>query len=98
MKRDDVIISLKRHEPEIRSTGVGALFIFGSVARDEAGDTSDIDMFFDLDHPEGFTLFDLLALRERMESILGAKVDLMSRRGIHPRKRPNIESGAVRVF
>jgi predicted nucleotidyltransferase len=98
MKRDDAITCLKRHEPEIRGAGVGALFIFGSVARDEARDTSDVDMFFDLDRPEGFTLFDLVALRERMESILGTRVDLMSRNAIHPRRRPRIESAAVRVF
>jgi predicted nucleotidyltransferase len=39
-----------------------------------------------------------VALQERMQEILGAKVDLMTRQGIHPRRRPRIEAGAVRVF
>ncbi len=98
MKRNQIITLLKHHEPEFRDAGVDALFLFGSVARDQAGDTSDIDVFFDLARPQGFTLFDLVALQERMQEILGAKVDLMTRNGIHPRRRPRIEAAAVRVF
>jgi predicted nucleotidyltransferase len=98
MKRDQVITLLKQHEPEFRNAGVGALFLFGSVARDQADDASDIDVFFDLARPQGFTLFDLMALQERMQEILGGKVDLMTRKGIHPRRRPRIEADAVRVF
>jgi predicted nucleotidyltransferase len=98
MNRDQVVAALKRHEPEFRRAGVGALFLFGSVARDEARTASDVDVFFDLERPQGFTLFDLIALQERMQDILGAKIDLMTRQGIHPRRRPRIEASAVRVF
>jgi hypothetical protein len=97
MKRDHVITLLKQHELELRDAGVGALFLFGSVARDKAGDASDVDVFLDLGRVQGFTLFDLVALQERMQEILGAKVDLMTRQGIHPRRHPRIEAGAVRV-
>jgi predicted nucleotidyltransferase len=98
MKRDQVITLLKKHEREFRDAGVGALFLFGSVVRDQTHDASDVDVFFDLEHPQGFTVFDLVALQERMQEILGAKVDLMTRKGIHPRRRPQIEAAAVRVF
>jgi hypothetical protein len=98
MKRDQVISLLKQHENELRDAGVGALFLFGSVADDRARDTSDIDVFFDLRTPRGFTLFDLVALRERLQEILGANVDLMTRKAIHPRRRSRIEAAAVRVF
>ena len=98
MNRDDVIELLKGHEPEFRNAGVGALFLFGSVAQGEAGETSDVDLFFDLKNVRGFTLFDLAGLQQRMQEILGAKVDLMTRHGIHPRRRPRIEDSAVRVF
>ncbi len=98
MKRDQVITLLKQHEPELRDAGVDAMFLFGSVACDQAHSGSDIDVFFDLARPQGFTLFDLVALQERMQEILGARVDLMTRNGIHPRRRPRIEGAAVRVF
>jgi uncharacterized protein len=98
MKRDDVITLLRLYEAEFRSAGVGALFLFGSVARDEALGASDIHMFFEIERPRRFTLFDLVALQQRMQDILGAEVDLMTRNGIHPRRRPRIEADAVRVF
>jgi predicted nucleotidyltransferase len=98
VKRDHVITLLKQHEPEFRDAGIGALFLFGSVARDRAHDASDVDVFFDLARPQGFTLFDLVALQDRMQEILGAKVDVMTRSGIHPRRRLRIEADAVRVF
>ena len=48
MKRDQVVALLKRHETEFRNAGMGVLFLFGSVARNDARDTSDVDLFFDL--------------------------------------------------
>jgi uncharacterized protein len=51
MQREDVIARLKEHEAELRRLGVEHLYLFGSTARDEAGDDSDVDLFFD--HPEG---------------------------------------------
>lgn len=98
MRRDQVVALLKRHEPEFRKAGIGALFLFGSVARDEARDDSDVDLFCDLERADGFTLFDLLRLQGRMRDIIGAKVDLMTRNGIHLRRRARIEAAAVRVF
>ena len=98
MKRDQVISLLRQHEPEFHDAGVGVLFLFGSVARNEASDASDVDVFFDLARPDGFTLFDLVELQARMQGILGAKVGLMTRQGIHPRRRRRIEADAVKVF
>ncbi len=51
MQREDVIARLKEHEAELRRLGVEHLYLFGSTARDEARDDSDVDLFFD--HPEG---------------------------------------------
>ncbi len=98
MNRDEAVSLLRQHEPEFRHAGIGALFLFGSVARDEAVSSSDVDVFFDLDRPQGFTLFKLVEIQQRMQDILGTHVDLMTRQGIHPRRRPKIEAAAVRVF
>ncbi|MDQ2861012.1 MAG: nucleotidyltransferase family protein [Pseudomonadota bacterium] len=97
MQRDHVTL-LRDNESELRHAGVARLYLFGSAARDEARDGSDVDAFFDLATPRGFTLFSLAALRERMQEILGSKVDLMTRAAIHPRRRRRIEAQAVRVF
>jgi predicted nucleotidyltransferase len=44
MKRDEVIATLRAHEPELRAAGVVRLSLFGSAARDEARADSDIDL------------------------------------------------------
>ncbi len=98
MQRDQVIAALRAHEPEFRDAGIGRLYVFGSVARDQARGDSDIDLFIDLDRPRGVTLFSLAALRDRLEDILGSKVDLMTRGAIHPCRRPRVEAQAIQVF
>ena len=89
---------MKQHEPEFHKSWIGALFLLGSVARDEASDASDVDVFLDLARPDGFTLFDLVEVEARMQTILGARVDVMTRQGIHPRRRRRIEADADQVF
>jgi hypothetical protein len=98
MQRERALYLLKQHEPEFRDAGVGALFLFGSTAHGAANEDSDVDVFVDLTGQRRFTVFDLVALQERMQDILGASVDLMTRNGIHPRRRGRIEASAVRVF
>ncbi len=82
MKRDHAIELLKGHEREFRNAGLASLFLFGSVAREASSENSDVDLFFDLEQTRGFTLFDLVGLQQRMQDILGTKVDLMTRHGI----------------
>jgi predicted nucleotidyltransferase len=98
MVREQAIHLLKQNEAELRAAGVGGLFLFGSVAADRAREGSDVDIFFDLSRTQGFTLVNLVRLKERLESILGVHVDLMTRAAIHPRRRSRIEASAVRVF
>lgn len=47
MKRDEVISRLQQHEAVLKKLGVEDLYLFGSTARGEAGDESDVDLFFD---------------------------------------------------
>jgi hypothetical protein len=71
--------------------------LFGSAARDEVRDDSDIDLFFD--HPKGkLGLYELMDVKERAREILGRKTDIMTRASLHPALRKNIEESALRVF
>ncbi len=97
MKRDDVIALLHRHQAELKGLGVDHLYLFGSMARDDATDESDIDLFFD--HEKGsLGLFDLMDVQERASVILGHRADIMTRRSLHPRLRKRIEASAMLVF
>ena len=97
MERDQAIATLKAHQAELTQLGVQSLYLFGSTARDEAGDDSDVDLFFD--HEKGkLGLFELMDVKERAASILGRKTDIMTRNSLHPRLRKRIEEAAVLVF
>ncbi len=99
MTRAEALTRLRAHEAELRGAGVGALWLFGSVARDEAGEGSDVDLFFEIgaDKPR-FDLFDLSGVRLRLIEIMKREVDLMTRGGIHHRRRERIEASAIQVF
>jgi predicted nucleotidyltransferase len=97
MERNDAIAKLKQHEAELKRLGIEHLYLFGSTARGEARDDSDVDLFFD--HPEGsLGLFALMDVKEAATRILGRKTDIMTRRSLHPVLRERIEQAALRVF
>lgn len=97
MTREEAIARLRDHQAEFKDLGVEHLFLFGSVARDQAGATSDVDLFFD--HALGrFGLFELMDVKERANAILGRSADVMTRGSLHPSLRARIEAAAVQVF
>jgi uncharacterized protein len=97
VKRDDAIAILKEHEAELRELGVDHLYLFGSTARGEAREDSDVDLFFD--HPEGsLGLYQLIDVKDAAARILGQKTDIMTRRSLHPVLRERIEASALQVF
>ncbi|WP_149537379.1 nucleotidyltransferase family protein [Siccirubricoccus phaeus] len=97
MRRATALDLLRRHEAEFRQIGLRHLHLFGSVARDEAGPDSDIDLFCDYEKGR-FSLFDLMDAQARVSQILGCKVDLTTRDGLHAMLRPGIEAQSLRVF
>lgn len=98
MKRDVVLSRLKPMEHRLRAQGVSALYLFGSVARDEADERSDIDVLFETVPESGFTLFRQAGLQADLSDALGAKVDFVSRAGLRARVRDRIEPELVQVF
>lgn len=97
MKRSVAIARLKQHETEFKQRGVDRLYLFGSTARDEAKDDSDVDIFFD--HERGqLGLFQLMDVKEFAARILGCKTEIMTRASLHPVLRERIEASALRVF
>jgi uncharacterized protein len=96
MKRDVVLRVLTAEKDDLRERfGVKSLAIFGSVARDEATDTSDVDLLAEFNRPVGY--FALIGLQEHLESLLGCKVDVGTPRSLKPRIRDNILRECVHV-
>ena len=97
MKRAEAIARLREHQSELQRLGIQHLYLFGSTARDEARDESDVDLFFDYEKGR-FGLFELMDVKEATTRILGRKADIMTRDSIHKLLRQQIEAVAVPVF
>jgi predicted nucleotidyltransferase len=69
MRRDAALARLRSLEARLRRQGVAALFLFGSVARDDADDQSDIDLAFDLPPDTAFSLFEFEADRDSLDGV-----------------------------
>jgi predicted nucleotidyltransferase len=95
LRRDDVIALIRAHREEIDAFGVRSLALFGSVARDEAGPESDIDVLVEFDEPPRFGTY--MGLKLLLEDLLGRRVDLADRSALRPRWKPYIEQDAVLV-
>jgi uncharacterized protein len=98
MTRDEVIARIRSRADDIRSLGAGAVFLFGSAARDEMREDSDIDVFIDREPGARFTYVELTNLLFLLEEEFGRKIDLTTRGGLRPRSRARIEASAVRVL
>lgn len=88
---DDIIATLRRHEKELRQAGIRRLSLFGSAARGEAGEESDIDIAVELDPEARVGLFQLTALERRLAEILGRAVELLPEPVEKPRLQANID-------
>ncbi len=96
MRRDQAIAVIHDHLPELRQRfGVRTLAVFGSVARDEATEASDVDVLVDFDRPT--TMDAYFGVKEALESLLGTRVDLATRAMLKPRLKAELEREAVDV-
>ena len=93
MKRERVLRMLRRHHDElVNQFGVKALTLFGSVARDEADATSDVDLLVEFVRPTGY--FGLVRLQLCLQQLLGAEVDLATSGSVRPAMRQRIAKEA----
>jgi len=96
MRRNDVIRVLEEHSDELKQRfGVRSLRLFGSVARDEASDHSDVDIlvaFEDLPTFRGY-----MDLRIFLEDLLCIDVDLVTETGLKDHARQSVERDAISV-
>ena len=79
---------------------IDEMAFFGSVLRDDFGPDSDIDILVHFSPEAQHTLFDMVRMRNELQSILGRNIDLVSRDGIETsrnalRRRAILQSAEV---
>lgn len=95
MRREEVLTVLSQQRPRLAELGVKSLRLFGSVARDEASTTSDVDLLVAFHRSPSFAEF--MRLKILLEDLLGARVDLVTEPGLRARVRPSVERDAILV-
>ena len=96
-ERDEVLTILKRESHDLKDRfGVTKIGLFGSIVRDEASDTSDIDLLIELD-TESVTYAKYLDLEAYLQSLFPRNVEIVTTDGISPYILPYISREVVWV-
>ena len=95
MNRDAVVQTLVAHRKELSELHISFLGVFGSVARNEAGPNSDVDLLVKFDKPVGF--FHLSRVQKFLETILMRKVDLVLEETLRKEFREQVMKEVIRA-
>lgn len=95
MRKDEILRLLSERRSDLERFKVKSLAIFGSVARDEAREDSDVDILVEFAETPGF--IQLIDLKFFLEDLLGCRVDLATRDALKPRLRTRVEREAIYV-
>ena len=98
MNRSYVIQTLRRHERELREAGVVHLRLFGSLARNEGSQHSDVDLLAEFSKSKRLSLVTVGSIQSRLSELLGAQVDLSSAEWMREPIRSKALSEAILAF
>jgi len=96
MNRSEALTLLREHKPTLTQRfGVLRLALFGSTARDNARESSDVDVLVAFDGPATSARY--FGVQFYLEDLLGHPVDLVTEQALRRELRPYIEKEAVHV-
>jgi uncharacterized protein len=84
---------IKKTTQKFQPTLIG---IFGSYARGEQIESSDLDILIDFDAT--INLLELIGLEQELTDLLGVKVDLITLKSVHPSLKRYIDSDLIRIL
>lgn len=91
---DHILDILRAHQDDLRARGVLHAGVFGSVARGEDTEDSDVDVALDLDPKTPIGLFEYSGIGLYLEEVIGRKVDMATR----PCRRPDFSAEVERDY
>lgn len=93
-----VVDKLMSQKDALKALGLLRLSLFGSTARGQATEESDIDLAVTLDPDAGIDLFRFAAIREQLARILGREVDMIVEPARSMRMQAEIDRDRLRVY
>jgi uncharacterized protein len=91
LTREDILAAIDSHADQLQRLGAQRLALFGSFARGEGTETSDIDLLVELNP----TFDAYMDVKQHLEEMFGRSIDLVTAASIKPRLRPTILAEAV---
>ena len=93
--REDILVALRNAKPLLDSFGVAQVSLFGSFARDEAREDSDVDVLVEFAEP--IAMFDFVRLQRELGERIGRKVELATPAALKPQLRDQIRSSSSSI-
>lgn len=98
MNRDEIIAKLREIASALKAEGVTSLAIFGSRARGDEREDSDLDVLIDVANDASFSLLDLIGIQHIIQDATGLPTQAEMRRSIEPRFASRIADDLIQVF
>lgn len=95
---DTVMAKLRQQRQELRGMGVVSIAVFGSRARGDNRQDSDLDLLIDYDRSRKFSLLDLVRVERALADELQMDVQITTRDSVPEQNRQRIDAESVAVF
>ncbi len=89
LEKQDILTFLKAHQARLHELGVQRVGLFGSFAREEQNDESDIDLLVEFD-PAQKNFDNFMSLSFFLEDMLGHRIEIVTPEAFSPYMRPHI--------
>jgi predicted nucleotidyltransferase len=95
---EQALTVLRANKAMLRERGVAHAAVFGSVARGEAREESDLDILVDLEPGKPSGMFEYVRLKHDIADLFTGKVDVIERAALRPGVRENVLKDVIDVF